>query len=266
MDDGFTPGDYFERSIKFWWILVISTLIGAGAGWLFTLIKTPVYESKSSITTAINYAETGFLSDTEEDHALSAVGDVLLSDSLLSDLRASLDANSLSGMNEELIEILFIEREGYRWTLRVRAESSQTAEQISKTWAEIALSYLNDSLDHARQGLILSRQMAELESCLSKSVSVIPSAAPCNPSGFGDLTDRLDVLGARYKEEKALSNGIIPSLVFSLNQSGAKAGLSATSQTAGLVFAGAMLGFLAGMIMILSGIPRSIFKVPVRGK
>jgi hypothetical protein len=80
------------------------------------------------------------------------------------------------------------------------------------------------------------------------------------------LTDRLDVLGARYKEEQTLSKGIIPSLVFSLSQSGTKAGLSATSQTAGLVFAGAVLGFLAGMIMILSGVPRAIFKVPVRGK
>ncbi len=263
MVEGFAPRDYFERSIKFWWILFICMLIGAGAGWLFTRFKTPAFEAKSSISVAINYAETGFLTDTEEDHILSVVGDVLISDAILSDLRTLLDAVTSDGINRGN---LFVEREGYRWTLRVRAESPQEAEQISKNWAEVSMRYLNESLDHARKGLILSRKIAELETCLLQSVSVLPSPVPCNLPGSAKTADRLKLLGERYSIEQSLSNGILPSLVFSLSQSGTPAGLPAAIQSAWLVFAGAMLGFLAGIIMIFSGVPNAFFKVPVRGK
>ena len=263
MDEGFAPRDYFERSIKFWWILFVCMLIGAGAGWLVTQYKTPTYEAKSSISVSINYAETGFLTDTEEDHALSVVGDVLISDAILDDLRTSLDTVSLDGISRSN---LFVEREGYRWTLRVRAESPQLAKQISKNWAEVSMLYLNESLDHARKGLILSRQIAELETCLSQSLSVLPSAVPCTLPGSVKTTDLLQVLGERYSEEQSLSNGILPSLVFSLSQAGTQAGTPAATQSAGMVFAGAMLGFFAGIIMIFSGVPHAFFKVPVRGK
>ncbi len=263
MDEGFAPRDYFERSIKFWWIIFACMLIGAGAGWLITQSKTPAFEAKSSISVSINYAETGFLTDTEEDHALSVVGDVLISDAILADLRTSLNTVTPDGIERSN---LFIEREGYRWTLRVRADSPQMAEQISKNWAEVSMQYLDKSLDHARKGLILSRQIADLETCLSQSLSVLPSTVPCTLPGSEETTDQLSVLGERYSEEQSLSNGILPSLIFSLSQVGTPAGIPAGTQSAGMVFAGAMLGFLAGTIMIFSGIPRAFFKVPVRGK
>ncbi len=197
-------------------------VLGAGAGWLIHQVKSPVYEAKSTISTAINYAETGFLTDLEEDHALSIIGDVVLSDAVLSELKTSLDANSLTKSDIDLRDTLFAEREGYRWTLRVQAGSKEVAAVLSEKWAEAAMSQLNNSLDHARRALILSRQISELENCLAQTTTVLPSQVPCDLAGSENVEIRLNELADMHRQEQSLSDGILPALVFSLTQTGTK--------------------------------------------
>jgi hypothetical protein len=266
MDEGFIARDHLDRLIKFWWIIFICMLLGAGAGWLIHHIKPPVYEAKSTISTAINYAETGFLTDLEEDHALSVVGEVIMSDAVITDLNSSLEVESLDGLEGGLRDHLFAEREGYRWTLRVQAESSAIASQISSKWAESAMNHLDKSLEHSRQALVLSRQISELEKCLSQSISVLPSQVPCDLAGAEKVNNRLNELGEQYRQEQSVSNGIMPVLVFSLTQTGTSDGTPITFPSAGLILVGALLGFLAGMILILARVPDKLFKAPVRGE
>jgi hypothetical protein len=62
-------------------------------------------------------------------------------------------------------------------------------------------------------------------------------------------------LGAEYKAEQALSSGLIPAVVFTLTQSGSDKGAPMSFRTAELVLAGAVLGFIGGVILILFGTP-----------
>lgn len=266
MNEGFSAADLFDRNIKHWWVIFVCMLLGAGIGWLVHQAKAPIYEAKSTITTAINYAETGYMTDLEEDHALSTIGDVINSDIVLTALKSTLDEPTLMNIGGDLRDHLFAEREGYRWTLRVQAPSAVMATKVSEAWAEAALAALNDSLDHANLALILNRQISEMQTCFTQSVSQVPSAAPCELADSSRLRENLTDLGEQYRAEQNLSNGIIPALVFSLTQAGEKSGDPVTYKTSGLVLAGAMIGFISGVILVIAGIPKRVFKASLRGK
>lgn len=252
MENETAPGDHFDRLIQFWWVLVVCMVLGAGIGWLIHLTQPSIYEAKSTISVAINYAETGFMTDLEEDHALSVVGEAILSDDVIKDLRQRLETDAPV---DQIRTSLFAEREGYRWVLRARAPSREEAVRISEAWSDAALESLDQSLIHAQNALILSRQISSLESCLREAYSISPSAFPCELPGSSNLRSRLMLLGDQYRGEQRLGNGIQPALVFSLTQKASSSGTPVSFRTAELVFAGAMIGFLLGIILILVAIP-----------
>ena len=252
MENEASPGDRLDRLIHFWWVLVVCMLLGAVIGWLFHFTQPSIYEAKSTISVAINYAETGLMTDLEEDHALSVVGEAILSDDVIQDLRQRLGSDTPV---DQLRASLFAEREGYRWVLRARAPSREEAVRISETWADAALASLDQSLVHAQNALILSRQISSLESCLREAYSNSPSAFPCELPGSSNLQSRLMLLGDQYRGEQRLGNGILPAMVFSLTQKASSSGTPVSFRTAELVFAGAMIGFLLGIILMLAAIP-----------
>lgn len=256
MQSSFIARDHLDRLLEYWWVVFICMIVGAGLGWIFHHFQPPLYESRSSISTMINYAETGFMTDLEEDHALTAVGDVILSDTVIAKLQDSLPQDLKTGLSGDIRDYLFGEREGYRWVLRVRAGSPVIASSVSSQWAQIAMRVLEESQNHAQQALLLSRQMNDLEDCLAQSFSSAPASLPCSLPGDKAVKEQLEDLGKEYRQEAGLSNGILPSLVFTLTSSGDGSKIPVTFRSAELVLAGAFLGFFAGVILILIGFPK----------
>jgi hypothetical protein len=207
------------------------------------------------ISTAINYSETGLMTDLEEDHVLSVIGEVIVSDSVITQLQDSLNPETRAMVEENFRSNLFAEREGYRWILRVRAANTQTAEEISSRWADIATDTLDEALSHSRKALLLSRQISQLESCFTNAVTNRPAVPPCVLSSINAINLEMNNLGAEYKAEQALSSGLIPAVVFTVTQTGSDIGAPVTFKTAELVLAGAVLGFIGGLILVLSGFP-----------
>jgi hypothetical protein len=255
MHNGYEPREYLDRLINRWWIITICMVLGAGIGWVFHFTQPPLFESRSVISTAINYSETGLMTDLEEDHVLSVIGEVIVSDSVITQLQESLNPETRAMVAENFRSHLFAEREGYRWILRVRAANTKTADEISLRWADIATDTLDEALSHSRKALLLSRQISQLESCFTKAVTTRPAAPPCVLSSIKAISIELNDLGAKYIAELALSYGLIPAVVFSETQTGNDIGAPVTFKTAELVLAGAVLGFIGGVILVLSGFP-----------
>jgi hypothetical protein len=114
---------------------------------------------------------------------------------------------------------------------------------------------LDEALSHSRRALLLSRQITQLESCFTNAVTNRPAAPPCVLSSIKSINTELNDLGALYKAEQALSYGLIPAVVLTETQTGSDIGAPVTFRTAELVLAGAMLGFIGGVILVLSGFP-----------
>jgi hypothetical protein len=255
MQNGYKPRESLDRLINQWWMITICMVLGAGIGWIFHLAQPSLFESRSVISTSINYSETGLMTDFEEDHILSVIGEVIVSDSVITQLQDSLNPETLAEVEDNFRSHLFADREGYRWVLRVRAINAKTANEISSNWADIAVDTLNDALSHSRKALLLSRRISQLESCFTNSVTNRPAAPPCVLSSINAINLEMNNLGAEYKAEQALSSGLIPAVVFTLTQSGSDKGAPMSFRTAELVLAGAVLGFIGGVILILFGTP-----------
>jgi hypothetical protein len=221
----------------------------------FPSYTSPLIESRSVISTAINYSETGLMTDLEEDHVLSVIGEVIVSDSVITQLQDSLNPETRAMIEENIRSHLFAEREGYRWILRVRSANTHTADEISLRWADIATETLDEALSHSRKALLLSRQISQLQSCFTNAVTNRPAVPPCVLSSIKAISIELNDLGAEYKEEQAQSFGLIPAVVFTVTQTGNDLGAPVTFKTAEIVLAGAVLGFIGGLILVLSGFP-----------
>lgn len=255
MHNGYKPREYLDRLVNRWWIITICMVLGAGIGWIFHLTLSPLFESRSMISTAINYSETGLMTDLEEDHVLSVIGEVIISDSVITQLQDSLNPETRAEVEGNFRSHLFAEREGYRWVMRVRAMNAQTANEISSKWAETATDTLDEALSHSKRALLLSRQISQLESCFTNAVTNRPAAPLCGLPSIKTISTELNNLGAEYEVEQALSSGLIPAVVFTLTQTGSDSGAPVTFRTAELVLVGAMLGFIGGVILVLSGFP-----------
>ena len=253
MKNGYEARESLDRLISQWWIIVGSMIIGAFIGWIFHLSQPPLYESRSIISVGINYSETGLLTDLEEDHVLSMVGEVLVSDAVISNLQKSLGTRTHTGVGGDIRSQLFAEREGYRWVLRVRDAKEETANEISSRWADVAMMTLEEALSHSRNALIISRQVAELETCFTQTFTNIPAASPCELSSADVIRAYLTQLSDEYEVEQALGSGLIPSMAFTLTQTGSNAGTPVTFRSVELFLVGAMLGFIVGVILVLTG-------------
>jgi uncharacterized protein involved in exopolysaccharide biosynthesis len=86
MDD-FVPSEVIKRAIRLWWLLALLMIAGGVAGVLASRLQKPVYESQASITTSIDFAYAGRLSDDEEDYLISSVGDVIDSSDVLESVK-----------------------------------------------------------------------------------------------------------------------------------------------------------------------------------
>ena len=260
MKNGYKPREYLDRLVNRWWVITICMILGGGIGWIIHLTQPSLFESHSVISTAINYSETGLMTDLEEDHVLSVIGEVIVSEAVITQLQDSLNPEIRTEVKGKIRSHLFAEREGYRWVMRVRAMNAQTANEISTKWAEIAKDTLDEALSHSRRALLLSRQISQLESCFTNAVTNVPAAPPCTLPSNKAISAELDDLGAKYEAEQALSFGLIPAVVFSVTQTGSDTGAPVTFRTAELVLAGAILGFIGGVILVLSGFPAPLSK------
>jgi hypothetical protein len=245
-----------DRLLHYWWIILLCMVAGAGIGYLIHLNQVPLYEARSSISTSINYAETGLMTDLEEDDALSNIGEIVLSDQVVSRVQSSIDRVTSAFLDGNLRSHLFAEREGYRWVLRVQAKNSASAQKVSEVWAAAAIQVLQDGLAHSRQALAIQRQMADLENCFSQSVAALPSYPTCDAPSRSTIQQNLKDLGTQYADESGQSLGILPALSFTVTENGNSDGSPVTYGKAGMIFSGAMLGFLGGVILVLAGLPK----------
>lgn len=251
MNSSLIPAIHLGKMIRYWWVITLVMFFGGVGGWIASNIKPPVYESQSVLSTSIDYVQSGYLTDIEEDHILNLIGDNLLSDDIFAELVVRLSSSGISPDSQKLREDLFVERQGYHWTMRARNENAAFAQELVSTWSEVVEDQLSMYLFHANKAQIINRKIEGLSSCYLQQKWVEPSSVLCSHYDDEELLIELNKLTDSYKYELEQGHGIDPAARFEITQIASSPKQVAYHRNE-MILAGMLLGLLAGIVIVFS--------------
>ena len=254
-EDDFFLTDMFDRAIRNWWLVAVCMIIGGLAGLLAASLFKPVYESTSVITTVIDYAYSGNLTAYEEDHLLTAIGDIIQSDEVMDHVIAEGVKTGLASDADQMRSSLFASRQGFRWELSSRFPDPQIAETVNRLWLETAIGELEEFRLNSILSLAEFNTQVGIENCFQQAVIVEPVSAYCDAAEFQALRDQIRSLETNGVKKSLLSRLLASRISFQVTQ---EPDLPVKPVHLGWnisVFAGVILGLLVAIALLIFGVP-----------
>lgn len=253
MEYEFSLSTIIKRSIRDWWILAVTGILGAAIGWIIFTAKTPIYQAEGVISIGIDFTRTGQLSDIEEDQMIGIVGDILYSPDVI--------ANVVEGAGEKQIyldaggfkQITKIERRQNQWNLIVRHTDPATAKEIAELWTQTSYSALVTSMAHSERASHLQRYLDALESCLQKVSSSNAATGLCGISTLKDLQKELENTGKLMVEEKTAAQGMLSGTTITLARLPEQPSVPILFRQGEMILVGCLGGLLAGILGMTTG-------------
>ena len=187
MENDFVPSELIKTIARKWWVLVLAMILGGLAGMLITRAHKPVYQSQAVLTTAVNYAYTGNLSDVVLDHLIMTVGEVIDSTAVRESVVENFASEGVAESASEIGNNLNLIRKGNSWLLTVRASDPLMAQQIALLWGNEALDSLITLRETATDAFHYQVARFALEDCLSRIVVVDPVSSGCSSAEMDEL-------------------------------------------------------------------------------
>lgn len=250
----YVPRDDLAAALRWWWLIALFMIVGGCLGWLIHLIEPPVYETRAVLSTTINFARTGDLTDSEEDFAFGIVGDVITSPAVLDKTVTAAEAVGLPINKDDLKNDLYAERTDTDWYFRVRHHDPQMAAAIANLWSEQAYNTLTAALQHAILAESLQRRADRLAGCIEQ-VDLAPVTAVCQELDFALVQQNLTDTSKQAVAELEASLGVSPAMTFLLSE---RAEIPSEPSRGGqntLILAGSLAGLVVGLAAVLSHFP-----------
>ncbi len=231
------------RAIKFWWVLVIASILGAFFGLSINraLVK-PLYIASSSFSVSINFYRLGHLTQYEQDQFYSHLLTFLKSEQVVNTTINGLPQPQMR--IEQFRDICFLERQLSEISFRCQSPSPEQARFLSTQWKEQALVELKDALLHAQRYQQLISAQEQNETCIQRSALGLNSPYLCEiPKQDPDILMELD-------SEKELSFGIFPGFSLVDGRNSGIPNRPERNQTNLMVLFGALAGFLIAISAI----------------
>ncbi len=255
-EDDFSLSGMFGRAVRNWWLVAACMIIGGLVGLLAASLYKPVYESNSVITTIIDYAYSGSLTDYEEDHLLTAIGDIIRSDDVMDDVIAEGVNLGLAANADQMRSSLFASRQGFRWELSSRFPDPQLAESANRLWLEAAVAELDEFRLNSIIALAEFNTQVGIENCFQQAVVIEPVSAYCDAAEFQALRDQIRTLESDGVKKSLLSRLLASRISFQVTQ---EPDLPEKPVHLGWnisVFAGVLLGLLVAIALLIFGLPK----------
>lgn len=255
------PGDLvlsstLQKLIHWWWVVAIFIIAGGLAGLLFSQVRQPLYESTAVITTAIDFAYAGRLTDYEEDHLITAVGDVIKSSDVMDEVIRKLTSEGITIQKDGLSDALALSRQGYRWELSSRFTDAVKAQKINQAWLGSAMIALEEMQLNSTRGLQEYLLQQSMETCFSQAVVLDPVSGYCSALELDELTKSI---GNNSTEEgESLINSLhMSGLSFRVTQSPEVASKPVRLQANSLALSGALTGLILAVLFFQLGFPKT---------
>jgi len=259
-DIDFAPRNELLRMLKYGWLIAIAMLLGAALGAIFHRFQPPLYESKAEITVQIDYSRTGYFSDIEQDQVMETVGDYISSSEVKEN--AAKIAGWPDGQieNGDYLQQFFLERQNFRWVLRVRSPDAALSSASVNAWADQADRAISDGLEHAIIADGLENYMASLEKCLEQITLVEPVQAFCNFQNLAEIQNELKSTAPILKDERVLSKGLFSGISYHVSEKAATSGLLIQRGRNTYILAGLIIGLIMGILGISARLPECLMK------
>ncbi len=254
--DDFFLSDVVRRTVSYWWLVVLLMIVGGVSGTLVSLLAKPVYESNATITTAIDFAYSGRITDYEEDFLLTAVGDIIQSDEVMDQVIDAAAKKSLTVDDYGLLAGLTASRQGYRWALSSRFSDPQVAQAINRVWLDAAMQELQAFRSDSLVALAEFHTQVGIENCFEQAVVLDPATPFCNAEDMEVLRQQLENLADGSFKADLLSRLIASRVSFEVT---AEPDLPSRPVHIGRnisTLAGALIGLLLALIALIAGFPR----------
>ena len=138
----FSPRQYFSRVVHFWWVVLLTSILGGAFGFTFFRLHAPVYEATSTYFVTLDLNHFPILGTREdliqynEDMALNTPEGALLSTEVLNEVVVQAQGQGVSLTVSDLLNNYTIERKHDIWELRYRDRDPRVAQSIVNIWSQ----------------------------------------------------------------------------------------------------------------------------------
>jgi len=243
-----SPYEKFLQALRWWWVILLLAILGAGSGLFISRLNPVQYESTAVVSVGINFVLTGELTDEQQDQTMQAVNDFLTSEEVMTPVFG--DTLPETWVFHQPFDA---ERQGYHFLLNVRGPDQDETSRLASAWAEQAAAALQQSVHHAEIADALQYQANSLVQCLEFMAAVPPVFVPCENQSVGEVRAQLDELYTAIDEERIASHGLLSTAQISYDPQASSTTRIVRYGQNYLVLAGALIGLLASLILVTSG-------------
>jgi len=244
-----------NRAVKYWWVVALLMIVGGITGLLVSVIAKPVYESNSVISSVIDFAYSGRMTDYEEDYLLTAIGDIIVSDAVMTQVVEAASNDSLAIEEKTLLESLTASRQGYRWVLSSRYSDAQIAQEINRLWLKSAMNELQAFRSDSLAALAEFQAQVGIENCFEQAVILDPVTSFCSAQDMDLLQRQLANLADGSLRADLLTRLLASRISFEVT---GEPDLPSRPVHLGRnisTLAGALVGLLLALIVLISSFP-----------
>jgi len=237
--------DIRKRIIKYWWIIIITGLVGAAFSLVVSVFNVPIYETHASIKFGYDFdgITARNISQSRLDYMESKSSLVIIDSSIINQVIQSVNSGSIDLTSESFS----LQRRVSLWDLVVRSRNPQAAADAANLWQNLAIQHLDQVRSHGIEAYALSLEVDALNNCtklntqndLCSSIRNLPDLS----EKISDLTNQMDL-------ETKSSLGIT---IANLFEPGDKAQIPSTPTINNrnlMVFTGTLIGLLLGYLIL----------------
>lgn len=253
--DDFLAANFISRMIHSWWVILIFIGTGGVVGCLVSYLLKPVYESNAEITTVIDFAYAGRLTDYEEDHLLNDIGDIILSDDVIHNVADHAISAGWVVSTQELRQKLTATRQGYRWVLSTHLPDPETAQLLNQLWLESSVDALSTIRADSFRAIAELNAQAGIESCFEQAVVIDPVSPYCDVTNMHEIQKQLAALNLQESNPALLSRVLLSRISFQVTRESTLPASPIRLHRNLTTLAGCISGLLAVLILFISGFP-----------
>lgn len=261
----YSPKDSLDNALRYWWVIILMTILGGLVGWFVHQLRPPLYEAKATFFISIDFSQTGELTQFEEDHAVSVLTWIVYYDEVIDEVIDTAEAQGIQTNRQQLEMASTLERKQARWTLYYRDKDPQTASALANIWAEVAMDFLQQAHQHALQIQALDGYLNFLAICLQGPAEGEQYPESCNDLDPAAIPEEIQETSIRLEQELAASHAVFPALIFDVSSKALPPAEPVQYGRNRLVLAGGLIGFILGIFLVNTSLPQRLQAVLRRG-
>ncbi|MGA9398190.1 MAG: hypothetical protein WBV22_08015 [Anaerolineaceae bacterium] len=145
MPQEFSPKDQIIRSLRLWWVLILTIIAGGLIGYTISRLRPPVYEAKATLYTFIKFQDIRDiqLSQYDEDMIINSVGSMILSNDVIGTVLTQAAEDSLSFDYKSFMRQMSVYRKLSDFELFFRDSDPVRAQKMANLWANDTVQIFN---------------------------------------------------------------------------------------------------------------------------